>query len=349
MDLYQLQDYVTERVVLQIHLQRIPQAKPRAAPDSEAYLAYLRGRSAWNLGTPKGYQDAIRYFEEATRRQPDFAAAYAGLADTYWRSALWESALPEESYGRASEAVDTALLLDPTSPEAHATKGSILLNYDFKFADAERSLKRALELGPVNANAYHWLSHVMIPQSRWEESRAYTETALRYDPDNASIRNHMGWHLYYAGQSHEAREWTERVLEWRPKHAQARYFLALILIELADFQSAATSLKRSLELAGPNPERQGALGYVMARVGDATGARKIRRELEEVSAKRYVSPQSFALIALGLGEIDEAFRQLEMAAEQRSSVMVNFRVDPLFASLRGDQRFNQIVRRCGLA
>ena len=245
MELYQLQDYVTERVVLQIHLQRIPHAKPRAAPDSEAYLAYLRGRSAWNLGTPKDYQDAIRYFEEATRRQPDFAAAYAGLADTYWRSALWESALPEESYGRAREAVDTALLLDPTSPEAHATKGSILLNYDFKFADAERSLKRALELDPVNANAYHWLSHVMIPQSRWEESRAYTETSLRYDPDNPSIRNHMGWHLYYAGKLLEAREWTERVLEWRPKHAQAHYFLALIHIELAEFQSAAASLKRS--------------------------------------------------------------------------------------------------------
>ena len=87
----------------------------------------------------------------------------------------------------------------------------------------------------------------------------------------------------------------------------------------------------------------------MGRVGDATAPREIRRQLQEASAKRYVSPQSFALIALGLGEIDEAFGQLEMAAEQRSSVMVNIRVDPLFASLRGDQRFNQIVRRCGLA
>jgi TolB-like protein/DNA-binding winged helix-turn-helix (wHTH) protein/Flp pilus assembly protein TadD len=347
-DLYQLQDYVAERVVLQIHAKRIPQGKPRTAPNSEAYLAYLRGRNAWNQGLSKGYQDAIRYFEEAIRRQPDFAAAYAGLADTYWRSALWESALPEDSYGRARKAVETALELDPTAPEAHASKGQILLNYDFKFADAERSLKRALELDPVNANAHHWLSHVMIPQSRWQESRAYSETALRYDPDDAGIRNHMGWHLYHAGQFKEGRQWTERVLEWRPKHVGAHHFLALIQIELADLRSAAALLKRSLELSGPNPERQGTLGYVMGRLGNSVAAREVRRELEQDSLKRYVSPRSFALIALGLGEIEEAFRQLAMAGEQRSNLMVNFRVDPLFASLRSDQRFNQIVRRCGL-
>jgi TolB-like protein/Tfp pilus assembly protein PilF len=348
-DLYQLQDYVTERVVLQIHAQRIPQAKPRAAPNSEAYLAYLRGRNAWNQGTSKSYQEAIRYFAEATRHQPDFAAAYAGLADTYWRSALWDNGLPEESYGRAKKAVETALLLDPTSAEAHASKGQILLNYDFKFADAERSLKRALELDPVNANAHHWLSHVMIPQSRWQESRAYSETAIRYDPDDGSIRNHMGWHLYYAGQLEEARQWTERVIEWRPKLVGAHYFLALICIELRDLKSAAASLKRALEIFGPNPEYQGTLGYVMGRLRNRVAARGIRRELEEDSSKRYISPRSFALIALGLGEFDETFRQLEMAAEQRSSLMVNFRVDPLFASLRSDQRFNQIVQRCGLA
>jgi TolB-like protein/DNA-binding winged helix-turn-helix (wHTH) protein/Tfp pilus assembly protein PilF len=346
-DLYQLQDYVTERVVLQIHLQQIPRAKPRAAPNSEAYQAYLRGRKAWNQGTSKGYQDAIRYFEEATRRQPDFAAAYAGLADTYWRSALWESALPAESYGWAKKAVETALQLDPTSSEAHASNGQILLNYDFKIAEAERALKRVLELDPVNANAHHWLSHVMIPQSRWQESRAYSETALRYEPEDVSIRNHMGWHLYHAGQFEEGRQWTERVIQWRPKFAGARYFLALIHIELGNLRNAAASLKRSLELDGPNPERQGALGYVVGRLGDAVAARKIRRQLEDDLSKRHVSRRSFALIALGLGDTDEAFRQLDMAAEQRSSLMVNFRVDPLFASLRGDQRFDQIVRRCG--
>jgi TolB-like protein/DNA-binding winged helix-turn-helix (wHTH) protein/Tfp pilus assembly protein PilF len=347
-DLYQLQDYVTERVVLQIRLQRIPRDKPRAAPNSEAYLAYLRGRYAWNQLSPKGYQDAIQYFEEATRLQPDFAAAYAGLADTYQRSALWESALPEETYGRARKAVETALELDPASPEAHSSKGGILLDYDFKFAAAERSLKHALELDPVSAITHHRLSHVMIPQSRWRESRSYSEAALRYDPEDAPTRNHMGWHFYYAGQLEEGRRWMERVLEWRPKLAGAHHFLALIRSALEDFQGAAVSLKRSLELGGPNPERQGALGYVMGRLGNPAAAREIRGQLEEDSSKRYISPQSFALIALGLGEIDEAFRQLAMAGEQHSSLMVNFRVDPLFASLRGDPRFNRIVSRCGL-
>ncbi len=348
-ELYQLQDYVTERVVLQIRVQRIPRSKPRAAPDSEAYLAYLRGRYAWNQLSPKGYQEAIQYFEEATRRQPDFAAAYAGLADTYQRSALWESASPDESYGRARKAVDAALELDPTSPEAHSSKGLILLDYEFKFAEAERSLMRALELDPVNPTTHHRLSHVMIPQSRWRESRTYSEAALRYDPDNAPIRNHMGWHFYYAGQLDEGRQWMERVLEWKPALAGAHHFLALIRIELGDLQGAAISLKRSLELGGPNPERQGALGYVMGRQSNPVAAREIRGQLEQDSSKRYVSPQSFALIALGLGEIDEAFRQLAMAGEQHSSLMVNFRVDPLFASLRTDPRFNQIVSRCRLS
>ncbi len=348
-ELYQLQDYVTERVVLQIRVQRIPRSKPRAAPDSEAYLAYLRGRYAWNQLSPKGYQEAIQYFEEATRRQPDFAAAYAGLADTYQRSALWESASPDESYGRARKAVDAALELDPTSPEAHSSKGLILLDYEFKFAEAERSLKRALELDPVNPTTHHRLSHVMIPQSRWRESHTYSEAALLYDPDNAPIRNHMGWHFYYAGQLDEGRQWMERVLEWKPALAGAHHFLALIRIELGDLQGAAISLKRSLELGGPNPERQGGLGYVMGRQSNPTAARDIRRQLEQDSSKRYVSPQSFALIALGLGEIDEAFRQLAMAGEQHSSLMVNFRVDPLFASLRTDPRFNQIVSRCRLS
>jgi TolB-like protein/DNA-binding winged helix-turn-helix (wHTH) protein/Flp pilus assembly protein TadD len=348
-DFYQLQDYVTERVVLQIHVQRIPRDKPRAAPNSEAYLAYLRGRKAWNTGTPEGYQDAIRYFEEAIRRQPDFAAAYAGLAVTYWRAALWEAALPEDSYVRARKAVEAALELDLAAPEAHASKGQILLNYDFKLAEAERSLKHALELDPVNANAHHWLSHVMIPQSRWQESRAYSETSLRYDPDDAAIRNHLGWHLYHAGQLEEGRQWTERVIEWRPKLPGPHHFLALIQIELADLRSAAASLQRSLELGGPNPERQGTLAYVMARLGNPSAAREIRNQLEEDSSRRYVSPRSFATVALGLDEIDEAFRQLDMAAEQHSSLMVNFRVDPLFASLRSDGRFDQIVRRCGLA
>jgi len=347
-DLYQLQDYVTERVVLQVRAQQIPRGKPRAAPNSEAYLAYLRGRYAWNQLSPKGYQDAIRYFEEATRLQPDFAAAYAGLADTYQRSALWESAPPEESYGRARKAVDTALELDPTSAEAHSSKGGLLLDYEFKFAEAERSLKHALVLDPVSAITHHRLSHVMIPQSRWRESRTYSEAALRYDPDDAPTRNHMGWHFYYAGELEDGRRWMERVLEWKPALAGAHHFLALIRIELADLQGAAISLKRSLELGGPNPERQGALGYVLGRLGNPVAGREIRGQLEKDSSSRYVSPQSFALIALGLGEIDEAFRQLAMAGEQHSSVMVNFRVDPIFASLRIDPRFNQIVHRCGL-
>ncbi len=349
-DAYELQDYVTQHVVFQIRRQHIPRGKPRATPDSEAYLAYLRGRFAWNrlAASPQGYQDAIRYFEEAIRRQPDFAAAYAGLADTYWRSALWESALPEESYGRARKAVETALELDPTAPEAHASKGQILLNYDFKFAEAERSLRRSLELDPVNANANHWLSHVMVPLSRWVESRRYSEAALRYDPEQLAIRNHMGWHFYYAGQLQEGRQWMERVLEWRPRAAPSHHFLALLRIELGDLVGAADSLKRSLELGGPNPERQGALGYVMARLGNQPTAREVRRQLEEDSSKRYVSPQSFALIALGLGDIDEAFRQLAKAGEQHSSLMVNLRVDPIFASLRSDSRFDDIVRRRGL-
>jgi Tfp pilus assembly protein PilF len=259
------------------------------------------------------------------------------------------SALPEESYGRARKAVETALQLDRTAAEAHASKGQILLNYDFQFAEAERSLKRALELDPVNANAQHWLSHVMIPKSRWAESRKYSEAALRYDPEQLAIRNHMGWHLYYAGQLHEGRQWMERVLEWKPRSATAHYFLALLRIQIGDLQGAADSLKRSLELGGPNPERQGALGYVMGRLGNPIAAREIRRELEEDSSQRYISPQSFALIALGLGEIDKAFHQLAIAGEQHSNLMVNFRVDPLFASLRNDPRFDQIVRRCGLS
>jgi len=348
-DLYQLQDYVTERVVLQIHVQRIPRGRPRTAPDSEAYLAYLRGRKAWKLGSPEGYQDAIRYFEEAIHRQPDFASAYAGLADTYWRSALWHSGLPEESYGRARKAVETALALDATAAEAHASKGQILLNYDFKPGEAERALKRAVELDPVNANAHHWLSHVMIPQSRWQESRAYSETAIRYDPDDPNIRNHLGWHLYHAGQFEEGRQWTERVIEWRPTFSGAHYFLALIHIEMGDLRSAAASLQRALELAGRNPEYQGPFGYVMGRLDNPVAAREVHRELKEESLQRYVSPRSLALVALGLGEIDETFRQLEMAAEQHSSLMVNLRVDPIFASLRNDRRFHQIVRRCGLA
>ena len=344
-DLYQLQDYVTERVVLQIHAQRIPRGKPRAAPSSEAYLSYLRGRNASNQGD---YQQAILYFEEAIRHQPDFAPAYAGLADTYWRSALWESALPEDSYGRARKAVEAALELDPASSEAHASKGQILLNYNFNFVEAERSLRRALELDPVNANANHWMSHVMVPQSRWAESRKYSDAAMRYDPDQPAIRNHMGWHFYYAGQLEEGRQWMERVLGWKPRNPTSHYFLALLQIQLGDLFGAAASLKRSLEFGGPNPEREGALGYVMTRLGNPMAAREIRGRLEDDSKKRYVSPQSFALIALGLGEVDEMFRQLAMAGEQHSSLMVNFRVDPLFASLRGDRRFGEIVRRCGL-
>ena len=335
--------------MLQIRKQRIPAGKPRAAPGSEAYLAYLRGRLAWNRGSPQGYQDAIRYFEEAIRRQPDFAAAYAGVvADTYWRSALWESALPDGSYGRARKAVETALDLDPTAAEAHASKGQILLNYEFKFAEAERSLQRSLELDPVNANANHWLSHAMVPQSRWAEPRRYSEAALRYDPEDSAIRNHMGWHLYYAGQLQEGRRWMERVLEWKPRSVTSHYFLALLRIELGDLQGVAASLKRSLELGGPNPEREGVLGYVMARLGNPMATREARSQLEEYASKRYVSPQSFALIALGLGEIDEAFRQLAKAGEQHSSLMVNFRVDPIFAPLHTDPRFDGIVRRCGL-
>ena len=310
-----------------------------------AYDLYLRGRYLWNHRTAAGLDLAARAFSEATRLDPTYALAYAGIADVYSVYPQYAGRPRTEFSGRAEEAARKALALDSTLAEAHATLG-LLANQDGRHAEAEREFRRAIAIKPTYPTAHHWYALALRRQGRMQESRVQFEEARRLDPLSPIIATVYATSFYFERDYPRAISELEQVLQLHPGFPEAIRYLARVYGQGGDLPRALATIQRAAAASGLR--EQGDLGWILGRMGRDREADSLLANARARAAREPVTHGTFALIHLGRGRLDSAFVWLERAADDGDAIVIYAKVDPRFDEVRSDPRFRRLLQRMNL-
>ena len=318
----------------------------RPTENTEAYQLYLKGRFFWNKRTAKDFKTALNYFEQAIDKDPGFALAYAGLADTYVLLSGFGAASPTESLPKAKAAALKALELDSTLGEAHTSLAQAVFAYDFDFAVAEKEFRRGIELSPNYATAHHWYAEsALAALGRFDEAVAEMKRALELDPLSVIINADFGSVLCIAGRYDDAIEQLRKALEMDPDFYYAHWNLAQALELKGRTEEAIAEYEKAIAL-NDDPLPLALLGRLYGRIGRKDEALKILNRLRDVAKERYVSKYDFAVIQMGLGQKDEAIRLLEEAYEDHNGYDIAFiKTDRLLSPLHNEPRFQALVQK----
>ena len=313
----------------------------------EAYRLYLKGRNSWNKRTPEGLQQGIDFFQQAINTDPNYAAAYAGLADCYNMQVIYGVHQPNDGFPKAKEAAVKALEMDETLAEAHTSLAFIKFRWDRDRVEAEREFQLAIKHKPTYAPAHQWYSSYLVALERFDEAIAEAKRTEELEPLSFIASSHLGWILYLSGRNDEAIAQCTKILDLDPNFFPARRYLGLAYEAKGMYNQAIAEFQKGVKLSG-SPLMLALLGHAYAVSGKTTEARGVLGELHELETRRYVSPYTVAAIYTGLGDKDQAFKWLERAFEERDVWLMNLKVDPVFAKLRSDRRFQDLLTRAGL-
>jgi TolB-like protein/DNA-binding winged helix-turn-helix (wHTH) protein/Flp pilus assembly protein TadD len=314
----------------------------------EAYEAYLKGRYFWNKRTGDGLKKAIEYFTVAIEKDPNYAEAYAGLADSYALSGDWEYGIlsPHDASLEAKAAATKALDLDDSLGEAHTSRAFALDLYDWDWSAAEMEYRRAIALNPGYATAHHWYAWHLMVIGRTDEGILELRKAESLDPLSLIIRADLADALCIAHRYSESVQQSERTLEMDPNFAIGHYELGQAFVQKQMYNEAIAEFQRAIELAGDNAAFDSNLAYVYAVSGRRDDALKMAQDLETRASASSAADSNIALIYVGLGDNDKAMIWLNKAYQARFNPSILLR--PAFDPLRSDARFQDLRRRIGL-
>jgi serine/threonine protein kinase/tetratricopeptide (TPR) repeat protein len=321
-----------------------------ATRDSEAYQSYLKGRFFWNKWTPEGMRVSLGFYEQAIRIDPRYALAWAGLADSHAVLGNIKAVPPAEAFPRAKAAALKALEIDPDLAEAHASLGFVRRFFDWDWPAAERSFARALRLNPAYATAHRWYAQFLAGSGRHAEAVREAELALELEPLSIIIYTAVGDVLFYARRFDEAIGYYRRALELDPEFLPGHSDLARALEHSGRIEEAIAGYERAIRLAqGENADPSAGLANAYAVAGRRTEALAVLEELKSRRAAQYVSPWALASIYARLGEDETALDWLDRAYAEHDSTLVWVKVHPRFDRLRDHPRYQDLLRRMGLA
>lgn len=351
-DLVSLQGEIARDVSDNLRLTLSRGARRRLAKTStanpEAYQLYLKGRFYWNKRTPEGFRRAIENFQQAIDKDPSFAAAYSGLADSYYLQGAYGHVPPSDAMPRAKAAAERALAIDDQLAEANASLGGVMMDYEWKFADAERHFRRAIALNPGYATAHQWLAELLSILGRSDEAFAEIKRAEDLDPLSLIISNVHGHVLMRARRYDEAIAQYRKTLDLDPTFKQPYMWLMQAYEQKGMYTDAMAAYRQAGPTAVENPRNFGNLGHLYASMGNRDEARRILAQLMDMSKTRYVTPYAIAVVYSGLGEKDQAIAWLEKGYVDRHVAMAWLKIEPKFDVLRSDPRFQDLMRRIGL-
>ncbi|MGH7681694.1 MAG: tetratricopeptide repeat protein, partial [Candidatus Eiseniibacteriota bacterium] len=339
---------IADEVRVQVSGEEQARLKPERRVDPAAYESYLRGRHHWNRRTSTEIRKGIEYFHQAIHSDPHYAAAYAGLARAYDTMGTYSFTTPAEAFSQAATAAARALELDPSLPEAHTALGGVLFTHNWDWPRAEAELRRALELDPNNADAYHWYSDYLTAMGRTDESIATILRAHSLEPLSLTINMSVGVCYFYARRYDDTITQQNRTLELDPTFAPALRNLGGAYEQKGMWDEAIEAYMKAGSLSPGDLSATGLLAHAYAVSGRMDEARHLVNELDVESKTRYVSPYSTAAINVGMGEIEKAFENLEKAYASRDRGIVWIKVAPRLDPLRSDPRFSDILRRMKL-
>jgi len=349
-DVLQLQGELAHDIAEQIKIKVTPQEELRLATartvDPGSHEAYLKGLYHWSKMTEEHYRDARNYFKEAIALDPNYAPAYAGLADYFWAT---DELPPSLAMPSARENVLKALALDDSLADAHKTLAIIKFYGDWDWAAAEKEFKRALELNPSYSEGHRMYSVYLSALGREEEAFGEIQTAQGLDPLSLTTSLTGGWISYYARQYDRALQQCRGVLELDPNWSGAHECLGDVYTAKGNFPQAIEEGLYAAKGSGHDPVRLAGLGRSYALAGRKSDARKILAELNNASKTEYIAPYFFAIVEGALGEKDRAFDWLEKGLIGRDPYLTRLRVDVAMDPVRSDARFKILLQRIGLA
>jgi serine/threonine protein kinase/Tfp pilus assembly protein PilF len=355
-DVFAIQDDITERILktLKVKFLGKTEASPlkRYTENREAYELYLQGRYLWNKRGRANLERATAYFEEAARKDPKYALAYAGLADSYFIMANNGYLAAAEALPKSKTAALKALEIDPNLAEALTCLGGLKTNWEWDFRGAERDLKQAIELKPGYAPAHQWYAFLLARLARYEETIAEIKRAAELDPLSSRIRATVGYMYYHARQYDKGLAELEKAKELNPNDSFIYRYMGYICVEMGLFAKAKESMLRFYELEYGKVFEDEDIAYVYARWGKKDEARQLLAKLEKEGhpqpQQRELSPAMMAAAYAAIGEKDEAFKWLEKAYDERDLVLGYLKVRPMFDPLRSDPRFAELLKKVGL-
>jgi TolB-like protein/DNA-binding winged helix-turn-helix (wHTH) protein/Tfp pilus assembly protein PilF len=350
-DILTLQSHVASAIVNEIRVKLTPEDQVRLATtrqvSTQSYENYLKGRYYWNKRSQEGLTKAIDYFQLAIEQDPNYALAYAGLADCYSiiGSVIVGTVPALEVAPKARAAALKSLELDNTLAEAQTSLATVRFNYDWDWNAAASGFRRAVELNPNYATAYQRNSLYLMSMGRTSESIAEMNRAHDLDPLSISTNFSLGWRLYLAREYDQAIEQLRNTIDMDPDFVLPHLVLGQAYEQKKMYDQAITELRRAVDISQSSPPAVAALARAYAVSGRTTEARKLLDQLMEQSKKRYVSPFYVAIVYAGLGENDQALDWIEKAYKDRSNAIVFAKVDPQLDTLRSTPRFQSLLHR----
>ncbi len=353
-DLFAVQEQIakeiTERLRLRLSGADRKRLTKRYTEDTEAYHLYLKGRYYWNKRTQEDLKTGIDFFKQAIEKDPNFALAHAGLADSYYLLAgtAFAAFSPQEALPRAKAAALKALEIDGGLAEGHASLASIL-TAEWKWKEAEKSYKRSIKRNPRYATVRQWYAFYLTAMGRMEEALAEAKCAHELDPLSVIINRDLGLVYYYARQPDQAIAQYRKTLELDPNFALLHQAMGRAFLLKGMHAEALAAMQKAVSLGGESVAMSAALAHAYAVTGEPDRARKILSELLERSRRTYVSPISIAVIYAGLKDNESAFAWLEKGYDEHNIGLFTLKVHPVFDGLRSDPRFQDLLRRMRLA
>ncbi len=352
-DIFAIQDEISLAIVDKLKIKLLGKEKQglvkRHADNQEAYSFYLKARYFFNKLNPGGFEKAIENFEQAIEKDPNNAAAFAGLADSYWYSSIWGNLPPHQTYPKAREAAKKAIEIDDTLGEAHASLASIHTFYDWNWEAAEREFKRALELTPGSSYTYVYYSFYLNLRRRYDEAIIQARKAQELDPVSGFCNTNLGHRLWQARRYDEAIEEFQKWLVIEPNDWFAHHHLGELYLGKSMIKEAIVEIDKSVELSGGVPLNIAIAVMAHYRFGDKKVAERLFDNLKKRASHEYIPPMCFVYIYLVRGEADQAFEWVKKAYEERDGFFIWHRISPMDCwQFPSDPRIDELLDRLGL-
>jgi TolB-like protein/Tfp pilus assembly protein PilF len=351
-DIFVIQEEISNEISGKLRLHLTPAEKRRLArrhtENAEAYQLYLKGRYHWNKWTEEGFQKGIEYFQQAAEKDPSYALAYSGLADSYVLLG-WNSYLPaKDAFPKAKAAAIKALRFDENLAEAHTSLAAPLWLHDWHWLEAQTEFKRSLELCPAYPTASHWYAEYLMTMGRHDEAIARIKRSQELDPLSLIINVAVGWSLYMGRRYDEAIEQLRRTVELEPSYPVTHWILGLAYRKTEHYEMAIAEGENGVALSGGSPLMRAALAHTYGTANKTKDALETLESLTTLAKQKYVAPYFLAGIHIGIGENDHALEYLERAFEEKSHWLIYLHVDPSMDTLRDDPHFEDLLHRVGL-
>jgi TolB-like protein/DNA-binding winged helix-turn-helix (wHTH) protein/Tfp pilus assembly protein PilF len=351
-DVLALQDDLSREIAEKLRVKLTGEQKQRLArrntEDAEAYRFYLKGRYYWNKRSPEGMQKAASYFQQAIDKDPGYALAYAGLADTYVYLSFFNMVAPRDAMPRAKAAAAKALEIDDHLAEAHVSLGYMSYAYDWDWPAAGRHFDQALALDPAYTRAHIFYPFYLSSRGQSQEAVTVAKSALDLDPASPSLSHSLAVQFYLTRQFDQAIEQCRKTLEMDPNFAVAYAVLGQTYLAKGMNSEAAPVLEKYSALSQGSVDSLALLGYSQARRGKKSQALRTIDELKETSKNSFVPAFYFALVYAALEDKDQAFMWLEKGYDERFARFAYLKLEALWDPLRSDERFRDLVRRVGI-